>query len=78
MPRTNIAPALLAALSLNPGTSTVKSHGGSGFASTFKIETETQDGRKEMIFVKTGTGRNAEIMFRGLLLQKSCCYTHYV
>jgi len=68
MLRTNIAPTLLAALSLNPGTSTVKSHGGSGFASTFKVETETKDGRKEMVFVKTGTGRSAEIMFRGLLL----------
>ncbi|KAG0131828.1 Fructosamine/Ketosamine-3-kinase [Tuber indicum] len=60
-----ITPALLAALSLNPGTSTVKHHGGGGFASTFKIETETEDGRKEMVFVKTGTGKDAEIMFRG-------------
>ncbi|RPB02625.1 Ketosamine-3-kinase [Choiromyces venosus 120613-1] len=65
MPRTNPVPALLSALSLNPSNSTVKAHGGSGFASTFKIETETEDGRKERIFVKTGAGKDAEIMFRG-------------
>ncbi|CUS15390.1 unnamed protein product [Tuber aestivum] len=65
MIRANVTPALLAALSLSPSTSTVKSHGGSGFASTFKIETDIGDGRKKILFVKLGTGKDAEIMFRG-------------
>lgn len=57
--------AVLIALSLNPTVTTVASHGGSGFSSTFKISTETEDRRKDF-FMKTGKDKDAETMFRGI------------
>ncbi|KAF4462030.1 serine threonine kinase [Fusarium albosuccineum] len=64
MPYTKVDPAILEALGLDSDNSSIASHGGSGFASTFKIST-TVDGKPASYFVKTGTGKEAEVMFRG-------------
>lgn len=56
--------AILRALGLDPAQTKMTSHGGSGFASTFKL-TSTVDGAQKNFFVKTGTGRNADVMFTG-------------
>jgi protein-ribulosamine 3-kinase len=65
MPSPNVDPALLDALSLDPANTVISSHGGSGFASTFKLSS-TKDGKRVNFFVKTGTGKDAEVMFRGV------------
>ncbi|KAF4982799.1 hypothetical protein FZEAL_1651 [Fusarium zealandicum] len=64
MPYSRADPAITKALGLDPESTTIASHGGSGFASTFKISTEV-DGKPVNYFVKTGSGKDAEIMFRG-------------
>ncbi|KAJ4269554.1 hypothetical protein NW762_001221 [Fusarium torreyae] len=64
MPHTKVDPAILEALGLDPANSAMNSHGGSGFASTFKITSE-RDGKPVNYFVKTGTGKDAEVMFKG-------------
>ena len=58
-------PAVLRALSLSPEKTTIKSHGGSGFATTAKISTPLQDGKEKHFFMKTGRNKEAEIMFKG-------------
>lgn len=68
-----IDPAILAALSLDAATTTITLHGGSGFASTFKL-TSKVDGKDKLFFIKQGKGKASEIMFTGnhnliLLLQ---------
>ncbi|KAL2036653.1 hypothetical protein N7G274_010603 [Stereocaulon virgatum] len=60
-----IDPAILHALSLDAAQTIVKSHGGSGFTSTAKISTTLKDGTEKHCFVKTGQGKDAEVMFRG-------------
>ena len=57
--------AVLQALRLDPAKTTVASHGGSGFSSTMKICGILQDGTQRLYFMKTGHGRDAEIMFAG-------------
>ncbi|KAH6656336.1 fructosamine kinase [Truncatella angustata] len=59
-----VDPAILEALQLDPAASKISSHGGSGFASTFKISS-TVDGKDMNYFVKTGSGADSEIMFKG-------------
>ncbi|TVY16944.1 Ketosamine-3-kinase [Lachnellula arida] len=59
-----IDPAILSALSLDAATTSITSHGGSGFASTFKI-TSTAEGNEKLFFVKQGKGKASEIMFTG-------------
>lgn len=56
--------AILKALGLDAGVTKIATHGGSGFSSTFKL-ISTVDGKEVMYFVKTGAGKDAEIMFRG-------------
>ncbi len=56
--------AILEALGLDANATTMSSHGGSGFASTFKLST-TVDGQPKHYFVKTGSGADAETMFKG-------------
>ncbi|KAI0163078.1 fructosamine kinase [Pestalotiopsis sp. NC0098] len=56
--------AILEALGLDPEVTKIGSHGGSGFASTFKISS-TVDGEEKNYFVKTGSGPDAELMFKG-------------
>ncbi|KZF20724.1 Ketosamine-3-kinase [Xylona heveae TC161] len=61
--------AIVKALSLDPAVISVASHGGSGFSSTSKVSTTvtSPEGKEEKrnFFVKTGKGRDAEIMFEG-------------
>lgn len=56
--------AILEALGLEAQNTKQTSHGGSGFSSTFKLAS-TKDGKQVNYFVKLGTGKEAEIMFRG-------------
>lgn len=56
--------ALIEALGLDANTAKMSTHGGSGFASTFKVS-GTKNGRDVKYFVKMGTGSDAELMFRG-------------
>lgn len=54
-------------LSLDPSKTTVSSHGGGGMssASTAKIVSTLPDGKRKVFFMKTGSGKDAEVMFRG-------------
>ncbi|KAI0407105.1 fructosamine kinase [Xylaria palmicola] len=56
--------AILAALNLDPQTTKLTSHGGSGFASTFKLSS-TANGKEVNYFIKTGAGADAGLMFQG-------------
>ena len=60
-----IDPAILKALSLEAASTTIASHGGSGFASTFKITSTGSDGQEKLFFIKQGKGKGSEIMFAG-------------
>ncbi|EAQ87015.1 hypothetical protein CHGG_08268 [Chaetomium globosum CBS 148.51] len=60
----NIEAAILEALGLEATSSKLVSHGGSGFSSTYKLMA-TKDGQQLTFFIKTGTGPDAEVMFRG-------------
>ena len=60
----SIDPSILRALSLDAPTTKIASHGGSGFASTFRL-TATGPGAETSIFVKTAPGSGAAVMFEG-------------
>jgi protein-ribulosamine 3-kinase len=55
-----VDPALLRSLSLDPSTTSIQGHGGSGFASTFRLITP-----RTSIFVKTASGPESAVMFEG-------------
>jgi len=59
-----VDPAILSALSLSPESTKISSHGASGFASSFKI-TSTSNDQPISYFVKTGSGPSSEAMFKG-------------
>lgn len=59
-----IDPAILKALSLDGANTTLTSHGGSGFSSTYKLSSRGGDGKEKTYFVKTG-GKGSEVMFAG-------------
>lgn len=59
-----VDPAILEALGLDAQNTTQTTHGGAGFSSTFKVAS-TKDGEQVNYFVKTGTGKDADIMFKG-------------
>ncbi|KAI5208691.1 fructosamine kinase [Aureobasidium subglaciale] len=52
-------------LSLNPKETTVSGSGGSSFSSTSKITTKLDDGTTKQYFMKTGSGKEASVMFEG-------------
>ncbi|KAI1846478.1 hypothetical protein JX265_004998 [Neoarthrinium moseri] len=60
----NVDPAIIEALALDPAVTKIRSHGGSGFASTFKITSQV-DGQDRNFFVKTGSGPESDLMFKG-------------
>lgn len=60
-----VDPAILEALSLSPESTTLDTHGSSGFASSFKLSTKLEDGTPKHFFVKTAGGKDAEVMFKG-------------
>ncbi len=64
--------AIVAALGLDPATAVLRHHESSGFASTYKLTghridaaSGKLDGAELQFFVKTGTGADAAVMFRG-------------
>ncbi|KAI4258010.1 MAG: hypothetical protein LQ352_001400 [Teloschistes flavicans] len=57
--------AVLEALALDPQSTSIKSHGSSGFNATAKISTTLKDGTQKHLFMKTAPGKNAQVMFRG-------------
>ena len=59
--------AIAKLLSLDPNSTSVSSHGGGGMssASTSKITTKLDDGSHKQYFLKTGVGKEAEVMFEG-------------
>lgn len=60
-------PAVRELLSLDLSNTNVSSHGGGGCssASTSKITSKLNDGTEKCFFMKTGRGKDAEIMFEG-------------
>jgi len=60
-----IDPSIPRTLSLPPSNTTLSSHGGSGFTTTGKLSTTLADGSKKLYFLKTGAGRDSEVMFAG-------------
>jgi hypothetical protein len=53
-------------LSLDPKETTISGAGaGSSFASTSKITTKLSDGTEKQFFMKTGSGKEASVMFEG-------------
>ena len=52
--------ALSSSLSISPSSASIASHGGSGFASTYKITTP-----QTSVFVKTSSSPGAQVMFEG-------------
>jgi len=60
-------PAVIKLLSLNPDNTHVSSAGGGGCssASTSKITSKLADGTEKQYFMKSGHGKEAEIMFEG-------------
>ena len=57
--------AIIKALSLEPAKTTVASHGASGFTTTAKISTTLRDGTEKQFFLKIGSGKGANEMFKG-------------
>ena len=60
-------PAVIKLLKLDPENTSVTSTGGGGCSSarTSKITTKTEDGTQKQFFMKSGTGKDAEVMFKG-------------
>ena len=60
-------PEVVKLLKLDPENTTASSAGGGGCssASTSKITSKLEDGTEKLFFMKTGRGKDAEIMFEG-------------
>lgn len=66
-------PAILKALKLDAATTTIASHGGSGFSSTAKLTSKVVEkdadgkdtGTEKLYFVKIGKGKDSGVMFAG-------------
>lgn len=61
-----VDPAIVQALGLDPDQAKMVSHGGGGFSSTFKVS-GIVNGETKTFFVKTGSGKDSDIMFQGLM-----------
>ncbi|KAH7040446.1 fructosamine kinase [Microdochium trichocladiopsis] len=61
----SVDPAILDALGRKSEQTKISSHGGSGFASTFRLSSVKSDGQTVNYFVKTGSGPEADVMFTG-------------
>ena len=55
--------AIIQALALDPARTKVASHGGSGFTTTAKITTGTEDGFEKCYFLKISEEEMAEVMW---------------
>ncbi|KAL8912201.1 MAG: hypothetical protein Q9171_002763 [Xanthocarpia ochracea] len=58
-------PSILRSLSLDSRSTTVSSHGSSGFNATAKISTTLPNNTRKHFFLKTSPSKAAETMFRG-------------
>jgi hypothetical protein len=60
--------AVIKLLGIDPETTSLSSAGGGGCssASTSKIVSKTEDGVEQSFFMKTGAGKDAEVMFAGI------------
>jgi hypothetical protein len=69
-------PAVIKLLQLDPDNTTVSSAGGGGCssASTSKITSKLSDGTEKLFFMKTGHGKDAEIMFEGMAYRAGRIY----
>jgi protein-ribulosamine 3-kinase len=67
-----VDPAILEALGLDASQASISAHGGSGFSSTFKLSAVV-DGKPVDYFVKSGSGSDAEVMFRGTISKLRPC-----
>lgn len=69
--------AVVELLGLDPANTSVSSHGGAGSSSvsTSKIATKLEDGSEKQFFMKTGSGKDAETMFKGKHFLHSVQYT---
>ncbi|KAG6011224.1 hypothetical protein E4U54_008186 [Claviceps lovelessii] len=67
--------AILRALHLQDQDATIRPHGHSGFSSTLKLTTTTKNGQQMSYFVKTGTGEDAEQMFKAREAYVACLGT---
>jgi hypothetical protein len=67
-------PAVIELLKLDPEKTTVSPAGGGGCssASTSKITSQLSDGSVKLYFMKTGRGKDAEIMFEGGYILDKC------
>lgn len=61
-----VDPAVVKLLGLSSDKTTVSSVGGSSFASTSRIVSRLDDGSEKAYFMKTGSGKAAEVMFAGV------------
>jgi hypothetical protein len=66
---TKLDPAVVKLLGLDTATTTVTSAGGGGCssASTSKILSKLRDRTEKAFFMKTGSGKDAKVMFEGRL-----------
>ncbi|EUC41443.1 hypothetical protein COCMIDRAFT_8839 [Bipolaris oryzae ATCC 44560] len=60
-----VDPAFIKLLGLDSDKTTISSVGGSSFASTSQIVSRLDDGSEKAYFMKTGSGKAAEVMFAG-------------
>jgi protein-ribulosamine 3-kinase len=69
-------PAVVQLLGLDPDKTNVSSAGGGGMssASTSKIVSHVEDGTEKAYFMKTGSGKEAEIMFKGARIVSHICH----
>lgn len=62
----NVDSAIVKALSLDLSTTSLTSHGGSNFSSTYKLTSKTEQGDERGYFIKTAKEKDAEVMFAGI------------
>jgi len=62
-----VDPAVIKLLNLDADSTTASSAGGGGCssASTSRITSKLSDGTEKLFFMKTGRGKDAEVMFEG-------------
>jgi hypothetical protein len=69
-------PAVIQLLGLDPDKTYVSSAGGGGMssASTSKIVSQLGDGTEKAYFMKTGSGKEADVMFEGACVVSHACH----
>ena len=61
-------PAVIELLNLDPDQTTISSgSGGCSSASSFKIVSKLSDGSEKRFFMKSGKGKESQVMFEGMV-----------